>query len=239
MGLTTPKLGLPYPETTDPDNVPADIKALAERLDTLSNAGTLTMPTGMITPFGGPIDKIPLGWILCDGRTADRLGQSALFAVIGTLWGGGDGTTTFNVPDLRGKFPAGAFDVRPVGEKGGAWDHSHGAGSFVSPDHLHSMAHSHWMQHSHGVSITTAGIPAVAGYNYNAAVVSGGGGNVQQAGHPHPATSGSGGTDTGNRNSTDGPSNPNTGAADRGLGVTGTSGTANPPYALVSYIIKA
>ena len=62
------------------------------------------MPAGMIVPFAGPKENIPDGWLLCDGATVSRTTFFALFRAIGTAWGQGDGTTTFNLPDLRGMF---------------------------------------------------------------------------------------------------------------------------------------
>jgi microcystin-dependent protein len=53
----------------------------------------------------------PTGWLLCDGSAVSRTTYAALFAVISTTWGSGDGSTTFNVPDLRGQFLRG-FDSR-------------------------------------------------------------------------------------------------------------------------------
>ena len=61
-------------------------------------------PAGMIVPFAGDIDNIPTGWMLCDGRELSRSVNSGLFGNIGTYWGNGDGSTTFNIPDLRGVF---------------------------------------------------------------------------------------------------------------------------------------
>lgn len=49
----------------------------------------------------------PSGWLLCEGQAVSRAAFSALFAAIGTAYGAGDGSTTFNVPDLRGRFPIG------------------------------------------------------------------------------------------------------------------------------------
>lgn len=46
----------------------------------------------------------PAGWLVADGRELSRLGYAALFAVIGTTYGAGDGSTTFQIPDLRGEF---------------------------------------------------------------------------------------------------------------------------------------
>jgi len=55
----------------------------------------------------------PTGYLECDGAAVSRTTYAALFAVIGTAWGAGDGSTTFNVPEMRGEFPRG-------------WDHGRG-----------------------------------------------------------------------------------------------------------------
>jgi hypothetical protein len=62
-------------------------------------------PSGSITMYGGA--AAPAGWILCDGSPQSRTTFANLFATIGTAYGVGDGTTTFNVPDFRGIFPRG------------------------------------------------------------------------------------------------------------------------------------
>jgi len=63
-----------------------------------------TVPTGTILDFGG--STAPPGFALCSGQALSRTTDAALFAVIGTTWGAGDGSTTFNVPDLRGRLKA-------------------------------------------------------------------------------------------------------------------------------------
>lgn len=57
---------------------------------------------GMVNAFAGA--NIPPGWLLCDGSEISRADYSSLFKVVGTIWGEGDGLTTFNLPDLRGQF---------------------------------------------------------------------------------------------------------------------------------------
>ncbi|QEE09730.1 phage protein [Bartonella kosoyi] len=57
---------------------------------------------GFIGTFAS--EKIPSGWLLCDGKEYSRKSYANLFAVLGEIWGKGDGKTTFNVPDLRGMF---------------------------------------------------------------------------------------------------------------------------------------
>ncbi len=52
-------------------------------------------------------DTPPQGWLLCQGQAVSRTTYAALFAQLGTTWGAGDGTTTFNLPDMRGVVPVG------------------------------------------------------------------------------------------------------------------------------------
>ena len=61
-------------------------------------------PAGMISPFAGPVENIPYGWMLCDGSEVSRTEYANLYDAIGVCWGIGDGSTTFNLPDLRGMF---------------------------------------------------------------------------------------------------------------------------------------
>jgi len=65
-----------------------------------------TNPAGAIIMFGGA--TAPSGYLLCDGSRVSRTSFNTLFAVIGTTYGAGDGGTTFNLPDLRGRVPVGA-----------------------------------------------------------------------------------------------------------------------------------
>jgi len=67
------------------------------------------IPPGTIQSYGG--GTVPQGWLLCDGSTASRSTYSALFAAIGVAHGEGDGTTTFHLPDLRGRFLRGADNM--------------------------------------------------------------------------------------------------------------------------------
>jgi len=53
--------------------------------------------TGMVSPYAGSV--APAGWLICDGSAISRTTYSALFAVIGTTYGAGDGSTTFNIPN--------------------------------------------------------------------------------------------------------------------------------------------
>lgn len=81
---------------------------------------------GEIKMFGG--SQIPAGWFLCDGSTVSRTTYSGLFRVIGTVFGVGDGSTTFTLPDFRQKFPMGVAASgtgNALGATGGSIDHTH------------------------------------------------------------------------------------------------------------------
>lgn len=81
-------------------------------LANINSSGTATLaitnaaPVGVVTMFAG--SSAPATWLLCDGSAVSRTTYAALFTVIGTTYGAGNGSTTFNVPDFRGVFPKGA-----------------------------------------------------------------------------------------------------------------------------------
>jgi microcystin-dependent protein len=63
-------------------------------------------PSGAVTAYAGAV--APPGWLLCDGSAVSRTTYGTLFTAIGVAYGAGDGSTTFNLPDLRGRAPIGA-----------------------------------------------------------------------------------------------------------------------------------
>lgn len=79
-------------------------------------------PIGGIAAYGGA--TIPDGWLLCDGSTVSRELYSDLFKAIGTVFGEGDGSSTFNVPDYRDKFALGAGGDVALAETGGEKEHT-------------------------------------------------------------------------------------------------------------------
>lgn len=78
-------------------------------LDILDEFVAMAMPVGAILDFAGP--QAPSGWLICDGRLISRATYSALFAVIGTYWGSGDGSTTFALPPTPGRSCVGPGNV--------------------------------------------------------------------------------------------------------------------------------
>lgn len=74
-----------------------------------TTAASAAIPSGTLTAYAGA--SAPTGWLLCYGQAISRTTYSDLFSAIGTTWGSGDGSTTFNVPDLRGRLVAGADNM--------------------------------------------------------------------------------------------------------------------------------
>ena len=74
-------------------------------------------PSGSIVAFAG--GSAPNGWLICDGSSVSRTTYASLFSVIGTTYGSGDNSTTFNLPNLNGHVLAGA-GTQPVGTTAGA-----------------------------------------------------------------------------------------------------------------------
>ena len=71
-----------------------------------------SLPTGSIIAFAG--QNPPSGFLKCNGAAISRLDYAGLFGAIGTIYGAGDGTSTFNLPDLRGEFIRGWDDGRGI-----------------------------------------------------------------------------------------------------------------------------
>jgi microcystin-dependent protein len=98
------------------------------------------LPPGFIIQYAA--SSAPSGWLLCDGSAVSRTTYSALFAIISTTHGSGDGSTTFNLPDLRGRVAVGAgqgsgLTNRIAGSRGGAETHT--LTTSEMPSHNHSI----------------------------------------------------------------------------------------------------
>lgn len=112
--------------------------------DDNSAGGYPLIPVGGLMPYAGSTS--PEGWLLCDGTAINRTTYANLFALIGTTYGSGNGTTTFNVPDMRSRMPIGAgagtgLTSRALAATGGAESVVIASGNL--PTHVHSIAHDH------------------------------------------------------------------------------------------------
>lgn len=209
---------------------------------------TQAPPIGALMPYAA--STAPNGWLLCDGSAISRTTYSALFAVISTTYGVGDGATTFNVPNLKGKvvvgFNSAETEFDALAETGGTKTHTLSTDEVASHAHttdsqgVHShdgatgagTAHGHAVTegtHSHFVdkydSVGSGGISLTA---RDAATTDlntpTGGGHAHtvasESAHTHTVPSQSGHTHT--------------------AGATGGSGAHNnlSPYVVLQYIIK-
>ena len=100
------------------------------------------LPVGTVNMFAG--SQPPTGWLVCDGSAISRSQYSTLFALIGTTYGIGNGSTTFNLPDARGRFPLAAgqgsnLTSRNLADKGGEEQHTMTINELVSHNHTYGQ----------------------------------------------------------------------------------------------------
>lgn len=219
------------------------------------------IPPGSITGYGG--SAAPSGWLLCGGAAVSRETYATLFGVIGTTYGVGDGSTTFNIPNLKQKFPLGKADSgtgNVLGQVGGAIDHTHTVASHThtfsiasSGTHTHTTAsaggHEHGgvtgttnLAHTHSFSDTSSGPSATTASTQQGADVW-----TPTTTHTHnvSGTTGSALTthshtinDVGGHTHTISGDGSHTHTGTTALGGTGTTNANNPPYLVINYIIK-
>jgi microcystin-dependent protein len=172
MSTTGPstRLGLDAPLGDEPikngdDTLRAWRTALDAQVAKLTDLAAL-VPAGSMIAFGG--SAAPTGWQLCDGSAISRTTFAGLFTAIGTAYGAGDGSTTFNLPDLRGRVA--------VGEDGAAGRLSaNDARGNSSGEEKHTLSIAELPAHHHGLGIGDAGSAnftagGVTGRYYNPAL---------------------------------------------------------------------
>jgi microcystin-dependent protein len=132
-----------------------------------SNGTTWTSaaaPAG--TPTGGlvlwPTSSAPTGWLICDGSAVSRTTYSALYAVVGTVFGSGDGSTTFNLPNYAGRMPVGVNGTYTLASTGGSATTTIGLNNLPPHDHdVNDPKHHHtqiWTSGSNGTTTSGSGI---------------------------------------------------------------------------------
>ena len=100
-----------------------------------------TVPAGVIEMFGG--STAPSGYLICDGSAVSRTTYSKLFTAIGTTYGAGDGSTTFNVPNLKGRVAVGynsaETEFNALGKTGGEKTHTLTIAEMPSHSHNYNL----------------------------------------------------------------------------------------------------
>jgi microcystin-dependent protein len=150
--------------------------------DSVLAAVNYVPPVGSMMPYAGTSSPDTNVWLLCDGAAVSRTTYASLFSLTGTTFGGGDGSTTFNVPDMRGRVPMGMDDYGS-GAAGVVTDaaadtlggelgtETHLLTSAEMPAHVHDIghadtiatanegAHTHTINHGHAdtIAISSSG----------------------------------------------------------------------------------
>ena len=144
-----------------------------------STVGGASAPVGTVMPTA--LSNAPVGWILCYGQAISRTAYATLFNAIGTTYGAGDGTTTFNLPDLRGRVVAGKDNMggtsagrltsavagSTLGASGGAQTHTLSAGEM--PAHTHTLNNSYADLGTTGIGLDSGGGRAPSSYTTSSA----------------------------------------------------------------------
>lgn len=203
-----------------------------------------------------PAVSPPGGWLICDGSAVSRTQYSTLFSILSTSWGAGDGSSTFNLPDMRGSFPIGANATYPLVSAGGAATHTMSVAELVA--HTHTVGnhthpgvnHTHGMDHYHNIPVGQ--FP----HSHSYQAVFGTSGGSYAGGNPFSPSTGQTASSTlpAGQTASAGSTNAaytNTAGADRdlttgagGAGSTSSVGSSTPfsilpPYKAVNFIIKA
>ena len=201
-------------------------------------------PVGQIVAWSGSASSLPTGYFLCDGSAISRTTYAALYAVVGTTHGSGNGSTTFNIPDLRDRFVVGASSSGgySVGNTGGSKD-------AVLVSHTHNL-----QNHVHGINLTTNdpgnhshGIPkgrggsqaSISHYVANTTVEQTQGTFSTTSSTVNISISGTSGNNSGNHNHavSGNTGTPSTNTTDT-LGESATNKNL-PPYYALCYIMKS
>ena len=210
----------------------------------LDSAGAFVVQTGMILPFSAAAGSIPTGYLNCDGSAVSRSTYSALFALISTTYGVGDGSSTFNVPDLAGRFAIGKSGSYALASTGGGTTSSFTPSGSVSVSvNNHTLTTSQIPSHNHSASTSVSGTVTLSNLRnqFTGAPAQGSiarfwsnNSGPTQSSTAYTSFSGSGSTSIGN---TGGGGAHNHGASGS---FSGASGSVNilGPYISLNFIIK-
>ena len=150
--------------------VDGDAVTVAQLEEAVASIPTIDIPSGAVMPFA--MSEAPAGWLACRGQAVSRSDYAALFAAIGTTYGSGNGSSTFNLPNLRGQFVRGWNDSasgpdanREFGSVQASQNlaHNHTASTGSSGSHSHSASSGSAGSHSHTGTAAEAGAHAHSG----------------------------------------------------------------------------
>lgn len=156
-------------QAVNPANAAAGSAILASDHEKVFENSRFYLPTGALVPYAG--SAAPTEFLLCDGSAVSRSTYADLFAVCGTTYGAGNGSTTFNLPDLRGRMPLGAgtgagLNTSGTGAPSGTAQTARTRGEWGGEEtHLNTSAESGVPAHNHGPGEGTAFMTTSGGAN--------------------------------------------------------------------------
>jgi len=199
-----------------PDTHTFNKEGLRANFDEILRLFGTIVPTGVILPYAGSAAP-DNGWLLCDGAAVSRAGYPDLFKRLGTTYGAGDGSTTFNLPDLRGRVPVGEDGSAARLSASDALGNSGGTPISNMPNHAHGGAVGASGDIVHDHNLNYFGVAYATGGTFHNLYTPDGGSNPLQTGtnrqtlnHAHT------------------------------ISAEGTGGAMDnmPPYQVVNYIIR-
>jgi len=145
-----------YGDALDIPQITVDSKGRITNATTVTNPAGV--PTGSVLPFAG--GYAPAGYLLCQGQAVSRTTYANLYAAIGTTYGAGDGSTTFNVPNLQSMVPVGMNANDPnfqwLGKTGGEEAHTLSVNEMPAHNHTITNAYIWDTNHASTLNPTTA-----------------------------------------------------------------------------------
>ena len=203
----------------------------------LNSAGAFTVQTGMILPWAAALADIPTGYLGCDGAAVSRSTYSALFALVGTTHGAGDGSSTFNLPNFQNRMAIGKSGTYGLGTTGGATTATATISGSVSVTvDSHTLTTAQMPAHSHFImkegSVTTNG---VFGAVTNPTAFKGGAGGMGSSDYHVQFSTGT--PDVGSTN-TIGSSQGHSHSASGSFGAAQDTFSVLNPYISINFIIK-
>lgn len=156
----------------------AEVLAAVDASRAVSPAGIASLnlvPIATILPYAADVVTLPNNWLFCDGSAVSRSNYQNLFTAIHTVYGAGNGSTTFNLPDLRGRVPMGwgqgaGLTDRILGQKVGAETHLLTAAQSGKRAHSHLVVATRQIDSTVGGGggrLTTLNNPGLGNHNAN------------------------------------------------------------------------
>ena len=186
----------------------SNYEATKYNFDGANLTGIEGIPTATIVPWSSA--SVPTGFLECNGAAVSRSTYAALFAIVGTTYGAGDGASTFNLPDLQDNVAMGKSGTKALASTGGA-NTVQSTGNVGGSTANATLSTAQLASHSHPGGVSNAGATSP---------------------NPNPATAKVNVTNTGNTGSGTGHSH------NMSATFTGDSTSVVQPYLTIIYIIK-